>query len=129
MIECDAKQVPDAIVNEAIVLAQAKIDEMCDIQTQYLSQLTVTPRAAVFNKPSDVLVNAVRDLFTDEIKNGMIGNTKVSFNEKFNEFQHMVLDQMKDLMSSDSETYSYSKIKMAVFQVAKDVVRDRTLQE
>ena len=28
MIELDAKQVPDTIVNEAFVLAQAKIDEL-----------------------------------------------------------------------------------------------------
>ena len=127
MIELDAKQVPDAIVNEAVVLAQAKIDEMCDIQTQYLTQCTVTPRAGVFNKPSEELLTSVRELFTDEVKNDMVGNTKVSFNEKFTEFQHMVLNQMKD--KSDDEEYSSSKIKMAVFQVAKDVVRDRTLSE
>lgn len=129
MIELDAKQVSDAIVKQAIALAQTKIDEMCDIQTEYLSQFTITPREAVFNKPSEILLASVRSLFTDEVKDGMVGNTKVSFNEKFNEFQHIVLDQMKDLMDTDSENYSYSKIKMAVFQVAKDAVRDRTLQE
>lgn len=129
MIELDAKQVSDEIVNEAFALAQAKIDEMCDFQSEYLTQFEVKTREVTFNKPSEVLLDYVRSLFSDEIKNEMIGNTKVTFNERFNEFQHAVLDQSKELMDGDDDDYTYSKIKMAVFQVAKDAIRDRTLQE
>ena len=130
MIELDAKQVPDDIVNEAIALAQTKIDEMCDFQTDYLTKVEVQPQEVMFNKPSQALLEVVRGLFVPEIKNDMIGNTKVSFNTKFSEFQQHVMTELDPLMKSDdNDDYTHSKVKMAVFQVVKDVIRDRTLHE
>lgn len=130
MIECDAKQVPDDVIQQAFILAQEKIDEMCDIQNQYLTQFTITPREVVFNKPSETALSFVRNLYTPEIKNEMIGNTKVSFNDKFYEFERMCLESAKEhLDDADNEEFTHSKIKMAVFQVIKDVIRDRTLNE
>lgn len=130
MIECDAKQVPDDIIQQAFILAQEKIDEMCDIQSAYLTQFTITPREVVFNKPSETALSFVRNLYTPEIKNEMIGNTKVSFNDKFYEFERACLEAAKEhLEDSNNEEFTHSKIKMAVFQVVKDVIRDRTLNE
>ena len=134
MIELDAKQVSDEIVEEGIVLAQDYIDRMCDIQTDYIKDMTITSREVVFNKPSSEVLEYVRGLLRDDIKNDMIGNTKVSFNERFNEFQHAVLKTTKDMVSNESfkknsEDYTDSKIKMAVFDVVKDAIRDRTLQQ
>lgn len=130
MIELDAKQIPDEIVNEAFVLAQQKIDEMCDIQSQYLSQFSFTTREVVYNKPSEELLNYVRGLFTDEIRDEMIGNTKTSFNERFYAFEKYALEQAKDNIEDEAnEHFSYSKVKMAVFQIVKDTIRDRTLHQ
>ena len=130
MIELDAKQVPDEIVNEAIALAQTKIDEMCDFQTDYLTKVEVQPQEVMFNKPSQALLEVVRGLFVPEIKNDMIGNTKVSFNTKFSEFQQHVMTELDaHIKSDDNDDYTHSKVKMAVFQVVKDVIRDRTLHE
>lgn len=130
MIELDAKQVSDEIIKQAFVLAQNKIDEMCEIQRQYLSSFSITTKAVVYNKPSQSTLDYVRSLLTDEMKNEMIGNTKVSFNEKFYEFQKFVLDQVKEHTDNNNkEDLSDSKIKIAVFDVIKDIVRDRTLHE
>ncbi len=130
MIELDAKQVPDTVVKEAFILAQTKIDEMCEIQRQYLSSLQITNKQVMFNKPSSSLMEFVRGLYTDEIKHEMIGNTKVSFNEKFYEFQCLVLDAAKDHIDDETNEYfTASKTKIAVFDVIKNVIRDRTLHE
>lgn len=130
MIELDAKQVSDTVVKEAFILAQTKIDEICKIQRQYLSSCTVSPKTVMFNKPSSSLIEFVRGLYTDEIKNEMIGNTKVSFNDKFYEFQRLVLDVAKDHIDDETnEHFTASKIKIAVFDVVKNVIRDRTLHE
>lgn len=130
MIELDAKQVSDEIIKQAFLLAQTKIDEMCDIQSQYLTSFSVTPREVVYNKPSQALLDYVRNLYSDEIKDGMIGNTKVSFNDKFYEFERMVMEDAKASIEDDTiEDFTTSKVKMAVFQVIKDVIRDRTLHE
>ena len=130
MIELDAKQVSDEIIKQAFLLAQTKIDEMCDIQSQYLTSFSVTPREVVYNKPSQALLDYVRNLYSDEIKADMIGNTKVSFNDKFYEFERMVMEDAKASIEDDTiEDFTTSKVKMAVFQVIKDVIRDRTLHE
>ena len=60
MIELDAKQIPDSIVKEAFVLAQTKIDEMCDMQSQYISSFAISPREVVFNKPSQNALDFVK---------------------------------------------------------------------
>lgn|GEM_PF-7014889 len=60
MIECDAKQVPDEVINQAFELAQIKIDEMCDIQSKYLSTMNITTQSIMFNKPSENTLNFVK---------------------------------------------------------------------
>jgi len=129
MIELDAKQMSDEIVTQAIALAQEKIDEMCDFQTDYLKNFEITRKEVVYNKPSESLITYVRGLLTQETKNEMLGNTKVSFNDNFNKFQYDVLEQSKELVDGGDDDYTHSKIKMAVFQVLKDVIRDRTMNE
>ena len=72
MIECDAKQVSDEVIAQAFLVAQEKIDQMCDFQSDYLTAFSITPREVVFNKPSEELLEFVRNLYTVEIKNEMI---------------------------------------------------------
>ena len=61
MIELDAKQVSDDLIKQAFILAQTKIDEMCDIQSQYISCLpAVSAREVVFNKPSQTALDFVK---------------------------------------------------------------------
>jgi polyribonucleotide nucleotidyltransferase len=131
MIELDAKQVSDEIIKEAFILAQTKVDEMCDIQSQYLSSLSaITPREVVFNKPSQTATDFVKSLFDDETKANLIGNTKVSFNDHYKLFERRCLAEAKEqLADSENDDFTDSKIKMAVFDVIKYVIRDRTLQE
>jgi polyribonucleotide nucleotidyltransferase len=131
MIELDAKQVSDEIIKQAFILAQTKIDEMCDIQSQYISSLsTITPREVVFNKPSPTATDFVKSLFDDETRNNLIGNTKVSFNDHYKLFERRCLTEAKELISdSENDDFTDSKIKMAVFDVIKHVIRDRTLHE
>ena len=130
MIELDAKQVSDEIIKEAFILAQQKVDEMCDIQTQYLSAFVVTPREVLFNKPSQTAIDFVKSLFNEEIKSNLIGNTKVSFNDHYKLFERHCLAEAKEQISdSENDDFTESKIKMAVFDVIKYVIRDRTLQE
>lgn len=129
MIELDAKQVSDDVIKTAFILAQTKIDEMCDIQSQYLTSFSITPRDVVFNKPSQTALDFVKNLFDDETKTSLIGNTKVNFNDHYKIFERKCLAQAKEQISSDDEDFTESKIKMAVFDVIKYVIRDRTLNE
>lgn len=130
MIELDAKQVSDEIIKEAFILAQTKVDEMCDIQSQYIASFSITPREVVFNKPSQTATDFVKSLFDDETKANLIGNTKVSFNDHYKLFERRCLAEAKEqLADSENDDFTDSKIKMAVFDVIKYVIRDRTLQE
>jgi len=130
MIELDAKQVSDTVVKEAFILAQTKVDEMCDIQSQYLSSFSLSPREVVFNKPSQTATDFVKSLFDDETRANLIGNTKVSFNDYYKLFERRCLAEAKEqLADGENDDFTDSKIKMAVFDVIKYVIRDRTLHE
>jgi len=130
MIECDAKQVPDEVINQAFELAQIKIDEMCDIQSKYLSTMNITTQSIMFNKPSENTLNFVKWLFTEGRKNQIIWNSKVNFNVEYKIFEKLCLTQYKEQITDENaEEFTDSKVKMAVFDVIKYAIRNRTLDE
>ncbi len=134
MIECDAKQAPEAIVNEWFVIAQQFIDQTVQIQNDFLTHCTVKAQTVTFNKPSASTIAFVHGLFTSEIQTEMFGNTKISFNEHYGTFEKHAIavagDHRQTITDpSMMDDYSDAKIKMAVFDVVKYAIRDRTLNE
>lgn len=130
MIELDAKQIPDEVINEAFALAQEKINEMCEIQKQYLAQFTLETREIKYNKPSVELLDYVRTQFTPEWYERLIGNTKTNFNKEYYAFHDHVFEITQEQLNDESlEEYTNSKLKMAIFQIVKEVIRDRTLHQ
>ena len=76
------------------------------------------------------MISFVKNLFTDEVRANLIGNTKVSFNDHYKLFERHCLALAKEHIADDTnEDFTESKIKMAVFDVIKHVIRDRTLHE
>ena len=69
-------------------------------------------------------------MFDDETRSNLIGNTKVSFNDHYKLFEKRCLAESKEFIAdSENDDFTDSKIKMAVFDVIKYVIRDRTLHQ
>ena len=60
MIECDAKQVSDAVIKEAFDLAVQHIEKICDEQDVFVKKLTIQPKEIMKNKPSQLLESHVK---------------------------------------------------------------------
>ncbi|MFA6778112.1 MAG: polyribonucleotide nucleotidyltransferase [Bacilli bacterium] len=128
MIETEANEVSDEVLKKAFEIGQAEIDRSCDFQSEFLAQLTITPKEVTFNKPSATLEEAVKSYLGSEKLESLMGNAKVSFNEGFSAFEKELLEAFKEQIADETNVeYSVSKVKMAFFNVTKYHIRNRTL--
>lgn len=130
MIECDAREIPVDKLKEAFILGQQEIDESCKQQQIFLDKLTIQAKEITTNKPSQVLIDELKTIITQDKFNAMTGHTKTPFNELFNQYQQEALEQLADkIADGEQKEYTYTKVKMGVFNVVKDYIRIRTIQE
>lgn len=130
MIECDAREIPADKIKEAFKLGQAEIDASCDMQSEFLAKLTVTPKEIMYNKPGEEVIARVSGIINSEKLQAMTGNGKVSFNDLYYTYEKEVLELAKEKMAEDTDGhFTYSKVKMAVFDVIKKFIRHRTIAE
>jgi polyribonucleotide nucleotidyltransferase len=128
MIETEANEVSKDILKKAFEIGQEEINRSCDFQLQYLNQLSISPKEVTFNKPSAQLEEAIQSYLGQEKLEAMMGNTKVSFNDLYYQYEKDLLNHFSDQIKDDSnEDYSFSKVKMGVFNVIKNHIRSRTL--
>lgn len=128
MIECDAKQVPDAVIEEAFALGQKHIDRSIDAQQEFLKKCTITPKEIAFNKPTDFVLAEVAKVLTTAKIDTMMGHTKVSFNDMYYQYEKEALEACKGKIDeATQEECTQTKIKMAVFALVKKEIRKRTL--
>lgn len=130
MIECDAAEVSEELIDKAFALAQEEVNKLCKVQNEFLKKCTVTAKEIAYNKPSDALLAYVQGIITPDKFAAMTGNSKVGFNVLFYQYEKEVLELAKEKISNDEESdFTVSKIKIAVFQVVKHYIRDRVLHD
>jgi len=128
MIECSANEVPEDILKKAFEVWQVEIDKICDIQSEFLKKLIIDKKEVVFNKPSEAVISYISNILTADKLEAMTGNTKVPFNNLYNQYQTEVLELCKDKMAdSEDGEFTESKVKMWFFDVVKYFIRNRTL--
>ncbi|MDR2541239.1 MAG: hypothetical protein LBD11_05780 [Candidatus Peribacteria bacterium] len=128
MIEDESNEVSKELMKEAFKIGQEEIDRSCDFQAQYLAQLSISPKEVTFNKPSHELEEAIHTFLGEEKLQAMTGNTKVSFNDLFNEYEKACVEHFKaEIADENNPEYSETKVKMAFFNTTKYFIRGRTL--
>lgn len=130
MIECDAREIPADKIKEAFKIGQAEIDASCTMQAEFIAKLTINTKEITYNKPSEAVIARVSGIINSEKLQAMTGNTKVSFNDLYYTYEKEVLELAKEKMAEDTDGhFTYSKVKMAVFDVIKKFIRHRTIAE
>lgn len=128
MIECSANEVSEDLLKKAFEVWQVEIDKICDMQSEFLKKLIIDKKEVVFNKPSDSVISYISNILTADKLEALTGNTKVPFNNLYNEYQKEVLSLCKDkIENSEDIEFSESKVKMWFFDVIKYFIRNRTL--
>lgn len=130
MIECDAAEVSEELIDKAFALAQDEINKLCKVQVDFLAKCTIAPKEIMYNKPSDALLAYVEGIINTEKFLAMTGNAKVGFNDLYYQYEKETLTLAKEKIANpDHPDFTESKIKLAVFQVIKHHIRDRVLHE
>ena len=131
MIEFDGEEVSQEIILGAFEIAQKEIDRCCDMQTDFLSQCSITDKssAVVYNKPSDQLMTDIAQIITADKLQAMRWNTKWNFNTLYYQYEKEVLDILAEKIESDDDRYMYSTVKMWVFNHIKSFIRDLVLTD
>ena len=128
MIECEGLEFPDDLMKEAFTLGQKVINEACDLQLEFLNTLDIEQKEVTFNKPTDKTIEFVESIITEEKLEAMAGHTKVSFNDLFSQYEKECLEAAAEKAETEeAEDFTESKVKMAVFNVVKHFIRERTL--
>jgi len=113
MIECGANEVPEAILKEAFILGQAEIDKICEFQSEFLKKLVIKEQKALFNKPSESVIAYISNILTEDKLNALTGNSKVPFNDLFNQYKAEVLEVCAEKIANKEEPdFTESTVKM-----------------
>jgi len=132
MIECDAKEVSNDILEKARDIAIQEVNKTIQRQKEFLAKTEPKDLSdkVVYNKPSDALILRVKSILTDDKLAVLRRHSKEDFGELFHQLENEVLEAAKVHIEDDSnDEYSVSKVKMAVFQVLKKHIRHKTIHE
>jgi len=98
------------------------------MQTEFLKKLNITAKEATFNKPSEETIAFISNILTKDKLQALAGNTKVPFNDLFFSYEKEALELCKDkIEDKENADFTESKVKMAVFNIVKHFIRERTL--
>ncbi len=129
MIECWAKEVPEKILKEAMLIAQQQIDKICDIQSEFLSNFNIKQQKITINKPSDLLLWYISNILNEEKLQDLVWLSESDFHKRYSEFEQMVIEVSDEKLQDDEEVeFTQNKLKMWVFSVVKNFIRNRTLK-
>lgn len=129
MIEAEGNEVPKDLLKEAFVVGQKAIDASCDFQEAFLKTIKPEIKEITYNKPSEDLIAYVSNILTKDKLDALTGNSKVPFNTLSTQYEKEVLDLCKEKIADGEQTdFTETKVKMAVFNVIKYFLRNRTLE-
>ncbi|MEI6671965.1 MAG: hypothetical protein WCL02_00970 [bacterium] len=128
MIEAEGNEVEKGLLKEAFVVGQKAIDTSCDFQTEFLKKINPEMQEITYNKPSEALIAYVSNIITADKLQALTGNSKVPFNTLSSQYEKEVLAIAKEHISdSEQPDFTETKVKMAVFNVIKYFLRNRTI--
>lgn len=129
MVECWAKEVSTDILMGAFEIAQEEIKKVCKWQKEFLSQFDIKQQEIVINKPSEDLIAFVKQIVDPKLE-FLMNTDKKTFWNLYEKFEEEVFEAAKErLEDPEDEVFTESKLKMALFKVVKEFVRQKILKE
>lgn len=126
MVEAAAKEVPEAVMLEALELAHRHIKKLCALQLELrdkIGQKTVTPKIQEENEAAE---KAISESVTETMMNQVKGKTKHEVKEKVHEIEAMLFEKY----ASEIENGAFTKghLKSILEGVLENNMRKNVLQ-
>jgi polyribonucleotide nucleotidyltransferase len=114
---------------KAFEIAKQEIKKVCQWQKQFLSQFDIKQQEIVINKPSEDLIAFVKQILDPKLH--LLMNTdKKTFWDLYEKFSEEIFEAAKPRLEDENdEIFTESKLKMAIFKVVKQFVREKILKE
>ncbi len=130
MVECSGKEVPNDILIEAFKIWQKEIEQNCNLQEEFLKNFNIEEKTVSINKPSENLINHIKENIDIEELQGFMSCNKKQFQEKYKKLQQKVFEHLDEKIQENQESeFTNTKVKMAVSQIIKEFIREKILNE
>lgn len=127
MIEAAANQCDPEILKEAMTRGQSYIDEVCDMQAEFLAQFDITTLQVKKNRYSDEMFAHAKTIITDQKLAGLQNIPKADFDSLYDVLQTELKDSVSDLVADEESEWRGSIIKIVFFNLVKYFLRDQVL--
>jgi len=134
MVEMDGMEASEDMMESAFQVAQKAMDELCEIQTQFLDKvkgqgqeksnmhgLDLT-QFVVYNYPTDEVKAAVKELISDADMDNFYQGTSDQWGALFHEYKERLRIGLTDKISSDPQ-YRWENIDGALSLMVKEYYR------
>lgn len=129
MIEAAANECDPEILKEAMKIGQWIIDEICDIQTEFLSKLTITPQEPSKNIYTPEMFDQAKNILWDKmVKLQEVGEDKKEFDKVYAELSNELGEALADDIADENSPWTKSKLKLCFFALVKDFLRTHFLK-
>jgi len=95
MVEAATKEVSEDLILEALQMAHKYIKEICEFQLKYAEGMNPEPIALIMAKENEEAIAAVKAVITQEMLDGIRGNTKPEIKAKFHELEGVLEEKYK----------------------------------
>ena len=127
MIEAAANECDPEILKEAMTRGQKYIDEICDMQTEFLAQFDITTLEIKKNRYSEEMFAHAQTIITDKKLAGLQNIPKADFDNLYDTLQTELKDSVSDLVADEESEWRNSIIKIVFFNLVKRFLRDQVL--
>lgn len=130
MLEAWGKEAPLSLLHDALPLAQQGLIELCTIQKDFLVKVgQVTELPITKNLPSEPLLAAVRSAVPAEMFDALSKAEKREFDFLYTKIVGDLLTHFEATITQEELAWTHNQVKMWWFQVLKEWIRDRVVNE
>lgn len=141
MIEMDGNEISEEMIEQAFILGQKAIDDICAMQLDFLEKAknTVTPKNSEkipplaefvkFNYPSDDIKALLKDQIIthselEKLNGGSKGEWEVIFAGWHDQMRILLAEKLADASIEDKTTYTWEKFYMASEIIIREYFRE-----
>ncbi len=130
MIEAWANECPPEILKEAMKLGQIAIDEMCDIQEEFLKKLNITQQEPTKNRYTDDMFAEAQAIISQEKLQELkkIWADKAQFDTLYGQLKDELFDGLATQIEDDNSPWSSSLVGICFFNLVKKFIRSSFLE-
>lgn len=126
MVEAAAKEVPEALLLQALELAHRHIKKLCALQLELRDKVTPKTVAPKIQEENEAAAKAVSETVTEAMMGKVTGKTKREVKERVHEIEEMLFE--KFAAEIGNEVFTKGHLKSVLEGVLEDHMRKNVLQ-